>query len=62
MKSIGQMIDQIDGLRDTNFISEWENGFITSILEKYLLHKKDTQFLTEKQVAVIERIYNKHYA
>jgi hypothetical protein len=62
MKSIGQMIELLDGLRDTSDITPWENGFITSILESYLKAKKSTSHLTERQVETIEKIYNKHFA
>jgi hypothetical protein len=60
--SFGAKIEQLDGLRDTKDLSEWEQGFVTSILERYLLAKKDTRNLTGKQVEVIERIWSKHFA
>lgn len=60
--SIGTMIEQIDGLRDTKDLSEWEQGFVTSILQRYLLANKDTQALSGKQVEVIERIWSKHFS
>ena len=60
--SIGTMIEQLDGLRDTKDLSEWEHGFVTNILERYLLAKKDTQGFTGKQVEVIERIWSKHFS
>ncbi len=60
--SIGTMIEQIDGLRDTTGLTEWEQGFVTSILQRYLLANKDTQTLSGKQVEVIERIYRKHFS
>jgi len=56
------MIEQIDGLRDTTDLNEWEQGFVTNILERYLLAKKNTQALSGKQVEVIERIYRKHFS
>ena len=60
--SIGSMIEQLDGLRDTKDLSEWEQGFVTSILESYLLAGRDPRILTSKQVDVIERIWTKHFA
>ena len=60
--SIATMIEQIDGLRDTTDLSEWEQGFVTSILQRYLLANKDTQVLSGKQVEVIERIWSKHFS
>ena len=61
MTSIGKMIEQLDGLRDTKDISDWENSFITSICDKYF-PAKDTRNFSEKQVEIIERIFKKHYA
>lgn len=55
------MIEALDGMRDTKDLTQWENEFVTSILEQYLLAKKDTTKLTEKQVEVIDRIYSKHF-
>jgi hypothetical protein len=60
--SIGAMIEKLDGLRDTKDLSPWENEFVTSVLNKYLLAKKDTRHLSEKQVSVIQRIHDKHFA
>jgi hypothetical protein len=60
--SIGTMIEQIDGLRDTPDLSTWEQGFVTSILQRYLTANKDTRALSERQVEVIERIYRRHFA
>ena len=62
MASIGVMIEQIDGLRDTEDLTAWEQDFVTSIVEKYLLAKKSTQGFTGKQVEVVERIWSKHFA
>jgi len=60
--SIGTMIEQLDGLRDTKDLSDWEQGFVTSILERYLTAAKDTRWMTSKQVDVVERIWKKHFA
>jgi hypothetical protein len=60
--SIGTMIEQLDGLRDTSALNPWEHDFVTSILERYLQAKKDTRSLTDKQVDVIDRIWRKHFA
>jgi len=60
--SLGTKIEQLDGLRDTKDLSEWEQGFVTSIIERYLLAGRDTRMLTSKQVDVIERIWGKHFS
>lgn len=62
MKTIGAMIEQLDGLRDTTDLTDWESEFVTSILHRYLNAKKDTTCLSAKQVEIIERIWNKHFA
>jgi len=60
--SLGTKIEQLDGLRDTKDLSEWEQGFVASILERYLVAGRDTRMLTSKQVEVVERIWDKHFS
>ena len=60
--SVGTMIEQLDGLRDTEDLTEWEQGFVTNVLETYLKARKNTQQLTAKQVETVERIWAKHFA
>ena len=60
--SIGTMIEQLDGLRDTDDLSEWEQGFVTNIIERYLTSGKDTRWMSSKQVDIVERIWRKHFA
>lgn len=60
--SIGAMIEQLDGLRDTRDLNEWEQTFVTSVLERYLLANKNTQGLSSKQVECIEKIWKRHFA
>lgn len=63
MKSLAQILEQLDGLRDTDKISDWEQGFLDSVITKwYETGRKSTSFLSEKQLDVIERLYNKHFA
>jgi hypothetical protein len=61
MKSIGQQLEIIDGLRGTKDITPWEESFITSCMTTYGNRKLSTQ-LSGKQVEIIERIYSKHFA
>jgi len=55
MKSVQQMVAQLEGLLGTKDISDWEQGFIESIVER-------KASLTDKQLVVVERIYRKHFA
>lgn len=60
MKSIGAMIQQLDGLVDTRDLTEWENEFVTNIVEG-TINGKLTRKLTEKQIDVVQRIYRRHF-
>lgn len=60
--SLGTQIEQLDGLRDTNDLNQWEQAFVTSILDRYLLAGRNTRVLSGKQAEVIERIWGKHFA
>lgn len=60
MKSVGAMVKQICGLSNKD-LSEWEKGFVDSIEEK-TNGGADTSKLSEKQLEVIQRLYNKHFA
>lgn len=61
MTSIGTMIKRIAGLQGTKDVSDWENKFIGSIAAM-TNGGDETTSLSEKQVEVIERIHNKHFA
>ena len=60
--SIGSMIEQIDGLRGTKDLSEWEQSFVTSIVNKYHAANRSTTGFSGKQVEIVERIWGKHFA
>lgn len=55
MKSVAQKVSQLEGLLGTKDISEWEEGFIQSLVDR------GGTGLTEKQLAVMDRIYSKHF-
>ena len=61
MKSFGQMIAQIDGLRGTSDINPWENDFIASLVDK-TNGGKDTTRLIDKQIDIVQRIYRRNFA
>lgn len=63
MTSIGTMIVRISGLHNTREVTDWENTFIRSIAEKYNARDKTRALeLTDKQIEIIERIHDKHFA
>lgn len=60
MKSIGAMLKQLYGLTGTGDLTPWENTFVIDNYER--THSGAcTTFLTEKVVAIIERLYAKHF-
>ena len=61
MKSVGAMIQQLDGLLGTDDATPWECEFIRSVSEKSN-GGKATIDLTSKQVEKIESIWSKHFA
>ena len=61
MRSIGQQLKLIVGLLDTKDVNDWEDDFIRSVWEQSN-DGKNTSKLSEKQVNIIERIHNKHFA
>lgn len=61
MTSIGTMIMRIKGLHGTKDVSDWESRFIGSVWDKTNFGV-DTTKLSAKQVEIIERIHDKHFA
>lgn len=59
--SIGTMIKRIYGLHGTKDVSGWESQFIDSVVHQSD-YGKDTTSLSAKQIEIIERIHNKHFA
>ena len=60
--SINTQIEQLDGLRDTNDLNDWESGFVESVVNQYEAAGKSTLRLSEKVVMKIEQIWKKHFA
>jgi len=58
MKSTAQKIDQCEGLIDTTDVSEWESNFLSSLV----VGKQQGFSFSEKQLDILDRIYNKHFA
>lgn len=60
MASLNLMVQRVCGLT-SNDLSDWEDNFLESISEK-TDNGKNTTMLTEKQIDVITRIFDKHFA
>ena len=61
MTTLNTMVKRVSGLQGTHDVSDWEDEFIASIVEK-TRGGDDTSRLPEKQIEVLERIFRKHFA
>jgi hypothetical protein len=61
MTTHNTMVKRVSGLQGTHDVSDWEDEFIASIVEK-TRGGDDTSRLSEKQIEVLERIFRKHFA
>ena len=55
-------LEQIDGLRGTNDLSVWEQGFVVSVMRRYREAGDRTSSLTDQQVTKIDEIWSRHFA
>ena len=60
MTSTTTMIRRLSGLLDTRDLSEWEQQFVRSLVEK--LDAGKVTSLTERQVEALERLHGRHFA
>ena len=60
MTSTTTMIRRLSGMLDTRDLSEWEQQFVRSLVEK--LDAGRVTSLTERQVATLERLHGRHFA
>lgn len=61
MTSVRTMLIQLAGLVDTRDVSDWENGFLKSVLRQSENGAR-TSPLSEKQLERIEQLWRKHFA
>lgn len=59
--SLATMVKQVCTLAGTKDVSEWEDRFINSIDES-TNDGEHTVHLSSKQVEIVERIWQKHFA
>lgn len=56
MRSTAQKLDLVSGLLDTKDLSSWEQGFVTSLVQR------GSANLSDKQLETLDRIHDKHFA
>lgn len=59
--SIGAKIKQLYGLCGTADLNPWENSFVSDLYTQTQWATK-TEWVTEKQIEVIDRLYERHFA
>lgn len=60
MTSTTTMIRRLEGMLGTKDLSEWERGFVETLVER--LEAGQVTQLTERQVETLERLHGKHFA
>lgn len=60
--SIGTMIEQVGGLSYPDQLTAFENGFVQVIIKRYHEEKKDTRWMSETHIEIIDSIWRKHFA
>lgn len=60
--SIGTKLEQLDGLRDTDDLTEWEDGFVETTYFAYERAGKSTSRFSSAVVEKIEQIWARHFA
>lgn len=61
MTTLNTMVKRVAGLAGTNDVSDWEDQFIRSVVEK-TQEGRDTTSLTDRQIDVLERLHEKHFS
>lgn len=54
------MIRRLEGMLGTKDLSEWEQGFVETLVAK--LEAGQVTQLTERQVETLERLHREHFA
>lgn len=61
MASLNAMVRKVSGMLGTKDLSDWEESFVQSVVDK-TRDGADTTSLTEKQIDVLQRLHDKHFA
>ena len=60
MLSTTQMIRRLEGMTGSKDLSDWEAGFVASLVER--LEAGQVTSLTEKQLDTLQRLHDRHFA
>ena len=59
--SIATKVEQLNAMLGTSDLTDWEQGFVRNVAGKFT-SAKPSAVLTDKQIEIIERIWDKHFA
>lgn len=59
MASLNTMVKRVSGLVNTTEVTAWEDEFIQRVMRQ-TSNGDNTTSLTEKQIDVLERLFNRH--
>lgn len=60
MTTLNTMVKRLHGLLGTPDLNAWEDEFVHNCYVKTLAGE-DTRALTERQIDVLERLFNRHF-
>lgn len=60
MLSTTQMIRKLEGMTGSRDLTDWEAGFVASLVEK--VEAGEVTSLTERQLDILQRLHEKHFA
>ena len=60
MLSTTQMIRRLEGMVGTTELSDWETRFVASLVAK--VEAGQVTSLTEKQLYILQRLHDRHFA
>ncbi|PTB23475.1 hypothetical protein C9I56_38980 [Paraburkholderia caribensis] len=58
--STTQMIERLSGLLGTNDLSDWEKGFVTTLVR--MTTDGQVTMLTDKQIDALDQLHARHFA
>lgn len=60
--SLGVKLEQLDALRDTGDLTDWESDFVQSAVGRYSRAGQKTSVLSDRTVEKIDELWSRHYA
>lgn len=62
MKSLAQKLEQCEGLLGTKAVNDFETKWLSDNVRRYRASNRSTSWMSDRQIDVLEQIYDKHFA